>query len=80
MDRQVSFLQRRMVGHRFLSRKGSEGSRVVSWIRTGTYVFGLYGDAERSTSLTTVTVSGFAAELRNALARADYWADNSAGC
>jgi hypothetical protein len=37
---------------------GNEGSRVISWIRTGTYVFELYGEAERRTLLATVTVSG----------------------
>jgi len=41
---------------------GSEGSRVISWIRTGRYVFGLYGDAERRTLLAEATVTGFAAE------------------
>ena len=28
---------------------GNEGSRVISWIRRGNYVFELYGDAERRT-------------------------------
>jgi hypothetical protein len=37
---------------------GSEGSHVVSLIGTGTYVFGLYGDAERKDRLATVTVTG----------------------
>lgn len=41
---------------------GSEGSCVISWIRTGSYVFELCGDAERRTLLATVTVSGVAAE------------------
>jgi len=41
-----------------LVAKGSEGSRVISWIRTGGYVFELYGDVERRTLLATVTVSG----------------------
>jgi hypothetical protein len=45
-----------------LVAKGSEGSRVISWIRTGSYVFELYGDAERRTLLATVTVSGVATE------------------
>jgi hypothetical protein len=36
----------------------SQGSRVISWIRTGSYVFELYGDAERHTLLASVTVSG----------------------
>jgi hypothetical protein len=41
---------------------GNEGSRVISWIRAGTYNFELYGDAQRRTLLANVTVSGFAAE------------------
>ena len=41
---------------------GNEGSRVISWIRKGDYVFELYGDAERRTLLATVTVSGIATE------------------
>jgi hypothetical protein len=41
---------------------GNEGSRVISWIRRGTYVFDLYGDAKRRTLLATVTVSGVAKE------------------
>ena len=39
---------------------GKEGSRVISWIRRGTYVFELYQDAERRTLLATVTVTGVA--------------------
>src|SRR5947207_9269271 len=39
---------------------GNEGSRVISWIRRGNYVFELYGDAERRTLLATVPVSGVA--------------------
>ena len=39
---------------------GTEGSRIISWIRTGSYIFELYGDAERQTLLATVTVSGVA--------------------
>jgi hypothetical protein len=35
-----------------------QGERVISWIRTGRYVFELYGDAERRTLLAMVTVSG----------------------
>jgi hypothetical protein len=35
-----------------------KGSRIVPWIRAGSYVFELYGDAERRTLLATVTVSG----------------------
>ena len=42
---------------------GNEGSRVIPWIRSGNYVFGLFGDAERRTLLSTVTVSGVATEL-----------------
>jgi hypothetical protein len=30
-----------------LITKGNEGSRVISWIRRGNYVFDLYGDAQR---------------------------------
>jgi len=42
---------------------GNEGSRVISWIRRGNYVFELYRDGERRTLLATVTVSGIAADL-----------------
>ena len=42
---------------------GKEGSRVIPWIRRGNYVFDLYGDADRRTLLSTVTVSGIAIEL-----------------
>ncbi len=42
---------------------GNEGSRVISWIRRGNYVFELYRDAERRTLLATVTVSGIATDL-----------------
>jgi hypothetical protein len=42
---------------------GNEGSRVISWIRRGNYVFELYGDTERRTLLATVTVSGIATDL-----------------
>jgi hypothetical protein len=41
---------------------GTEGSRVISWIRKGNYVFELHGDAERRTLLATVNVFGVAAE------------------
>ena len=41
-----------------LFASGPAGSQVVSWIRVGSYVFELYGDAERRTLLATVTVSG----------------------
>jgi hypothetical protein len=41
---------------------GNEGSRVISWIRKGNYVFELYGDSERRTLLAAVTVSGVATE------------------
>ena len=40
---------------------GTEGSRVISWIRKGNYVFELHGDAERRTLLATVNVFGVAA-------------------
>jgi len=43
-----------------LVAKCPQGNRVISWIRTGRYVFELYGDAERRTLLATVTVSGVA--------------------
>jgi hypothetical protein len=43
-----------------LVAKSAQGSRAVSWIGTGTYVFELYGDAERNTLLATVTVTGVA--------------------
>jgi hypothetical protein len=39
---------------------GAEGSRVISWIREGTYVFELYREAKRRTLLASVTVSGVA--------------------
>ncbi len=39
---------------------GRKESRVVPWIRSGSYLFELYGDAERQTLLATVTVSGVA--------------------
>jgi hypothetical protein len=42
---------------------GNEGSRVIPWIRRGNYIFDLYGDADRRTLLSTVTVSGVAIEL-----------------
>jgi hypothetical protein len=45
-----------------LVAKGKQGSRVISWIRKGNYVFELYGDAERRTLLATVNVSGITAE------------------
>src|SRR6266511_6329528 len=41
---------------------GNEGSRVISWIRRGNYVFELYGDPERRTFLSAVTVSGVSTE------------------
>ena len=41
---------------------GNEGSRVISWIRRGNYVFELYGDAGRRTLLASVNVSGVATE------------------
>jgi hypothetical protein len=60
-------------GRPILVAKGDQGSRVVSWIGTGTYVFELYGDAERNTLLATVTVTGVAEP--GALARAVLWRD-----
>jgi len=45
-----------------LVAEGNEGSRAISWIRRGTYVFELYGDAERRTLLASVNVSGVASE------------------
>jgi hypothetical protein len=39
---------------------GPKGSRVAPWIRTGSYVFDLYGDTERRVLLATVTVHGTA--------------------
>ena len=53
--------------------KGDQGSRVIPWIGTGTYVFELYGDAERNTLLATVTVTGVAE--RGALAPEVLWRD-----
>src|SRR4029077_17657190 len=41
---------------------GNEGSRVISWIRRGNYVFELYGDNERRSLLATVNVTGVATE------------------
>jgi hypothetical protein len=41
---------------------GTEGNQTLSWIQKGSYVFGLYEDAERRTLLATVTVFGFTAE------------------
>ena len=41
---------------------GNEGSRVISWIRRGNYVFELYGDAGRRTLLASVNVSAVATE------------------
>ena len=40
----------------------NEGSRVISWIRRGNYVFQLYGDAGRRTLLSSVNVSGIVIE------------------
>lgn len=48
---------------------GKEGSRVISWIRKGNYVFELYGDAKRQTLLATVNVSGVTAEPETAAQR-----------
>jgi hypothetical protein len=52
---------------------GAAGSRVISWIRRGNYVFELYGDAERHNLLATMTVSGVA-ELE-ASPRTGLWRD-----
>jgi hypothetical protein len=52
-----------------LVAKGKEGSRVISWIRKGNYVFELYGDAERRTLLATVNVVGITAELETPIQR-----------
>jgi hypothetical protein len=41
---------------------GNEGSRVISWIRRGNYVFQLYGDAGRRTLLASVNVTGVVTE------------------
>ena len=51
---------------------GNEGSRVISWIRRGNYVFDLYGDAERRTLLATVTVSGVARNPKLLLKEQNY--------
>jgi hypothetical protein len=51
--------------------RGSDGDRVVSSIRTGTYVFELYGDGEQKTLLATVTVTGVAE--RGVVARTVLW-------
>ena len=45
-----------------LVASGNEGSRVISWIRRGNYVFELYGDAGRRTLLASVNVSAVATE------------------
>src|ERR1044072_3498115 len=51
---------------------GHEGSRVISWIRRGNYVFDLYGDAGRRTLPATVTVSGIAREPATASQGAEF--------
>jgi hypothetical protein len=51
---------------------GNEGSRVISWIRRGNYVFDLYGDAQRRTLLATVTVSGVTRELETPSQRTEF--------
>ena len=53
-----------------LVAEGKEGSRVISWIRKGNYVFELYGDVERRTVLATVNVSGVTAERETPFQRA----------
>jgi hypothetical protein len=50
---------------------GSEGSRVISWIRRGNYVFELYRDAGRRTLLASVSVSGVATEPETLSQRRD---------
>src|SRR5438552_6069949 len=50
---------------------GNEGSRVISWIRRGNYVFDLYGDAGRRTLLASVNVSGVATEPETLSRRTD---------
>jgi hypothetical protein len=50
---------------------GNEGSRVISWIRKGNYVFDLYGDAGRRTLLSSVNVSGVATEPETLSQRTD---------
>ena len=50
---------------------GNEGSRVISWIRRGNYVFELYGDAGRRTLLASVNVSGVATEPETLSQRTD---------
>jgi hypothetical protein len=56
-----------------LLAKANEGSRVISWIEPGTYVFELYADAERTIPLSTVTVTGVAE--RGVDAHAALWRD-----
>src|ERR1700730_4861975 len=50
---------------------GNEGSRVISWIRKGNYVFDLYGDAERRPLLYSLTVSAVATEPETLSQRTD---------
>jgi hypothetical protein len=50
---------------------GKEGSRVISWIRRGNYVFELYGDAGRRTLLASVNVAGVATEPETLSQRTD---------
>ena len=52
---------------------GKEGRRVIPWIQRGSYVFELYGEAERNTLLATVTVTGVAES--GAGAHAALWRD-----
>jgi hypothetical protein len=56
-----------------LVAKAREGSRVISWIEPGTYAFELYGDAERTILLSTVTVTAVAE--RGARTHAALWRD-----
>ncbi|HEU0275051.1 MAG TPA: hypothetical protein VFQ83_11040 [Candidatus Udaeobacter sp.] len=60
-----------------LVAQGEKGSRVVSWIGVGTYVFNLYQDAERNTLLATVTVTGVAEQ--GAPIRSAWWRDGLRG-
>jgi hypothetical protein len=45
-------------GKPVLFANSSRGNQVAPWIGKNSYVFELYGDAERQTLLATVTVSG----------------------
>ena len=47
-------------GKPLLFANGSRGREIAPWIKRHSYIFELYGDAERRTLLGTVTVSGVA--------------------